>query len=248
MQEYNKTKTALITGGAKRIGREIALYLAKNGYNIVISYNNSSKDAEKLAIEVENLFQKKCHTYKCDLCDIRQTQKLANYMASNFLDWNLLINNASIFEQNSFIQDDFLTKFEKNQNIHLTSPIILGQTFAKQIASRKTIDAQFINMVDKNITRFDSKYFYYTLSKKSLANLTQMLALELSPNIRSNAIAPGIILPPIDNHPYSHKNNPLQYEASPVNIVQAVNYLLTNKFVNGEILYVDGGSNLNNQG
>ncbi len=245
----NKSKTALITGGAKRIGRHMALNLAQIGYDIVISFNNSAKDANNLATEIEDTFGRKCRPYKCDLCDIRQTQKLSSYMTSNFPDWSLLINNASIFEKTNFTQDDFLTKLEKNQNIHFTSPVILSQSFANNVKKKNHKNAQIINMVDKNITRFETSYFYYNLSKKSLANLTQMLAMELAPNIRTNAIAPGIILPPIDNNPkFDNKNNPLKYEADPTNITQALNYLIQNEFVNGQILYVDGGANLNQQG
>ncbi len=245
----NQSKTALVTGGAKRIGREIILSLASKGYDIVFSYNNSAKEANNLVTEIEESLGKKCRAYKCDLCDIRQTQKLASYMTSNFPDWSLLVNNASIFEKTSFLQDDFLTKLEKNQNIHFTSPIILSQSFAVNVKNKNRKNAQIINLIDKNITRFETQYFFYNLSKKSLANLTQMLAIELSPTIRTNAIAPGVILTPTDNNQdLNPKNNPLAYEANIENVILALNYLLENKFVNGEILYVDGGANLNNQG
>lgn len=241
-------KTALITGGAKRIGGEFAINLAKMGYDIVISYNNSEEDAKNLANKIEQDSKQSCKIFKCNLFDLNSAQKLADFMVKEARNWQLLVNNASIFEKNNFCDENFLQNLENNQNIHLNSPIILSKSFTENIINNNIADAQIINMIDKNITRFETKYFYYTLTKKSLANLTQMLALELAPKVRVNAIAPGVTLPSVDNQPFDSSNNPLEISASVDNLNYALNYLLNNKLVNGQILYVDGGANLNNQG
>lgn len=239
---------ALITGGAKRLGQEIAINLAKRGFEIIITYNNSKNSAQILKTKISDQFNVNCHIYRCDLNDLDQTKDLANKIKDNHKNWQILVNNASIFAQDNFLDDNFLQKFYQNQNIHFFSPLILSNFLAQLIIEKNSSKGHIINMIDKNITRYDTKYFYYLLSKKNLAELTKMLAIELAPNLRVNAIAPGAIIEPIDNNSFDLTNNPLQIKANPSNITSAVNYLLDNNFVNGQILYIDGGANLNNQG
>lgn len=241
--------TALVTGAAKRIGREIALGLAEMGYDVVISYNESSVDAKKLAAEISKKFAVKAEIFKCDLRDQKQTKKLAEFVRKNFLNWNLLVNNASIFRKSKFVTAPD-SELLDNLNVHFISPLILAKEFAKKPAK----NAQIINMIDKNIARFDTSYFYYLLSKKSLAELTKMLAVELAPEIRVNGIAPGFILNPIDEKiPSSETQNiikkiPLKTKGEVENIWQGIEFLLKNKFVTGQILSIDGGASLNHAG
>lgn len=239
---------ALITGAAKRLGREIALKLAQKGYEIIITYNKSQDFAKELQKIINEKYNSNCYIYQCNLINIEETQKLAEKITNNHENWQILVNNASIFSQDNFLDDDFLQKFQKNQNLHLVSPIILSHTLGNNIIKNNLDRGHIINMIDKNITRYDTQYFYYLLSKKNLAELTKMLAIELAPSLRVNAIAPGAIIEPIDNKNFDLTNNPLEMKASEDNIISAVNYLLENDFVNGQILYVDGGANLNNQG
>jgi pteridine reductase len=240
--------TALVTGSAKRIGREIVIDLARKGYDVVIAYNESKVAAQKLAAEVSKNFQVKAEIYSCDLRDIEQAKKMAQFMVNNFKNWNLLINNASIFSKSKFISGSEKDLMD-NLNIHLISPLILSKEFAK-IAPQ---DSQIINMIDKNIVRHDTSYFYYLLSKKSLAESTKMMALELSPKIRVNGIAPGFILNSIDGETSEMdqkiiKKIPLERKGDPKDICQAVQFLLENKFINGQIIFVDGGASLNHAG
>lgn len=244
-----KNNAALITGGAKRIGRQIATFLASQGYDIVISYNNSKDEAENLSEEITKKFSVKCKIFQADLRDEKQAKKLADFVSEIFPNWNLLVNNASIFQKSKFLSapDSALSD---NLNLHFTSPLILIKEFAKNSPK----NAQVINMVDKNIARYDTSYFYYLLSKKSLAELTKMLSIELAPEIRVNAIAPGFILNPIDEEKPSEKTQniitriPLKNKGEVENIIQGVEYLLNNKFVTGQILFIDGGASLNHAG
>jgi pteridine reductase len=240
-----KTNTALITGGAKRIGREIAFLLAAQGYDLVINYNNSQLEAQELATEIDKKFKVKCAIFKADLRDLEQTKKLAEFVKKNSSNWNLLINNASIFNKSKFLTASE-TEISDNLNIHFFSPLILAKEFAKNAPE----NGQIINLLDKNIVSYDTSYFYYLLSKKFLAEATKMLALELAPNIRVNGIAPGLVLEPIDNsnYPVFAKKIPLQKTGNTRNIVQTVDFLLSNDFVNGEILFIDGGASLNHAG
>jgi pteridine reductase len=239
---------ALITGAAKRIGQEIAINLAKKGYDLIISYKNSEIEAKELAVKIQKDFQVKCEIFHCDLQNTEQAKNLMNFSINKFPHLNLLINNASTFNKSKFLTapDDELMN---NLNLHLISPLILSKEFAK-----KTKNSQIINMVDKNIARFDTSYFYYLLSKKFLAEFTKMLALELAPQIRVNAVAPGFILNSVneDNPSQETKNLinkiPLKSKGEVENIWQAIEFLLNNNFVTGQILYVDGGASLNHAG
>src|SRR3989338_2017395 len=138
--------------------------------------------------------------------------------------------------------------------MHFVSPLILSKEFAKNILKNKIKNAQIINMVDKNIVRYDTKYFYYLLSKKFLAEFTKMLALQLAPEIRVNAIAPGFILNSIDEENTLLETKsliekiPLKKKGEIKNILQTINFLLENDFVNGQILSIDGGASLNHVG
>jgi len=251
-----KTKNigaALITGAAKRIGREIALNLAAHGYDIAISYNKSEETAKKLAAEIEKKFAVRCEIFQSDLTEKDASKKLALEVIKKFPKWNLLINNASIFNKSKFLSAPDSELFD-NLNIHFISPLILAKEFTKNVAAKKVKNAQIINMIDKNIARFDTSYFYYLLSKKNLAELTKMLAVELAPQIRVNGIAPGFILNSIDEkNPSQETQNlikkiPLQSKGEIENIWQAVEFLLNNNFITGQILSIDGGASLNHAG
>ncbi len=253
MNKNNSKNAVLITGGAKRIGREIALFLASNGFDIAISYNKSQAEAANLVAEIAKQFAVKCEIFCADLCDEGDAKKLIRDVLKKFPYLNLLINNASIFNKSKFFAASE-NELQDNLNIHFISPLILAQQFAKNVVAKDLKNAQIINMIDKNIVRFDTQYFCYLLSKKNLAEATKMLALELSPHIRVNGIAPGFILDPIDNGlaPEVMKNIikkiPLQRKGEAENIVQTVEFLLKNDFINGQIISVDGGASLNHAG
>ena len=146
----------------------------------------------------------------------------------------------------------YVQEFENNLAIHLTSPLYLSYFFAKNVIAKKIKNAQIINMLDKNIARIDTAHFYYLLSKKFHAEFTKMLALEVAPYIRVNGIAPGYILPEKNvSAEYVEKTPkliPLQKIGNVKNIVQTLEFLLENDFINGQILSIDGGASLNHAG
>jgi pteridine reductase len=244
---------ALITGAAKRIGREVALKLAEMGFDLVVSYKNSLEEASDLAKEIQRNFAVRCEIFCCDLTDAKQAKELAEFTIKNFPNWNLLINNASIFSKSKFLTASE-SELMDNLNIHLISPLILAQEFARNVAKNSLKKSQIINLLDKNIARFDTAYFHYLLSKKSLAESTKMLALELAPQVRVNGIAPGFILNSIDEkNSYSEAQNllqkiPLKTKGEVEDIWQAIEFLLKNEFITGQILFIDGGASLNHAG
>lgn len=249
-----KNNAVLITGSAKRIGRELAILLAEKGFDIAIHCFNSKDEANKLAAEIIKKFKVKCEVFSCDLQNTQASKKLILDVIKKFPHLNLLINNASIFRESKFLTAPD-SELQNNLNIHFISPLILAKEFAKHAIAKKIKDAQIINMVDKNIARFDTSYFYYLLSKKNLADLTKMLALELAPYIRVNGVAPGFILDSINPKDTKKefvekllKKIPLKRKGEVKNICQTIEFLLANDFVNGEIIFVDGAASLNHAG
>ncbi len=238
--------TALITGGAKKIGGKIALQLAKMGYDLVIHYNNSAIEALELQTQIQKLGVS-CTLMKADLLNQTEVDDLIANL-KKIKSWNLLINNASIFHQSSFLQSD-IEELEKHFTLHLKIPAILSKILAENCQENQ-LSGNIINMVDKNIARYETKYFHYILSKKSLAEFTKMLSLQLAPQIRVNGIAPGFL----DGQQDSDKVTkllakiPLQKKASEADIVSGVKYLLENDFITGHILFIDGGASLNHAG
>lgn len=241
-EQYQQTRDAvLITGGAKRVGAEIALYLARRGFSIALHYNHSAKDAEGVRRMIEQAGGT-CAVFKADLRKESETLKLIPGVLKTFPDLRAVINSASIFTRSSLKEPD-LDDLEQNFAIHVKSPYILMSQFAKCVK-----DGVIINILDTNITKTKISHFNYLLSKKTLASLTGMAAVELAPNIRVNAIAPGLILPP-SGKTRAHLDRlargiPLKRKGSPANISQAVHYLLENDFVTGQTLFVDGGEHL----
>ena len=246
--------TALVTGGSKRIGRAIAIKLAELNYDLVITYNNSKAEAEKLAKLIEKKYSVNTSIFKADLRNQEEVKALLDFMVKNFGNWNLLINNASIFNPSKFLGNNACEEWQDNLAIHMLSPIYLIKEFTKQVIANKIKDAQVINMLDKNIARHDTKNFYYLLTKKFLATATKMIALEIAPNVRINGISPGSILASIDSkNPQKEleilsKIIPLKKIGDVENIIQSLEFLLKNNFITGQIIAIDGGASLNHAG
>ena len=233
--------TALITGGAKRIGRCIVLKLVELGYTVAIHYNRSSKEAQQLNKTI--LLQGgRSEIFSCDLLNEKNVKKLISKVIQKFPDLNLLINNASIFDRDSLVNCS-VKNFKNHFAIHVQTPFWLSQNFAK-ICKKGHI----INILDTNIVKNETQHFSYLLSKKTLAHLTEMSAVELAPIIRVNAFAPGFILPPVkiqnSNLQRFNKNIPLAKQGNTANITDSLEFLIKNDYLTGQILFNDGGAHL----
>jgi len=234
-------QTALVTGGARRLGREIALGLARNGANVVVHFFTSDAAAESLVEEIESLGPS-AWPLAADLADATGTEQLFTRAVERAGPIQILINNASVFPA------DRITEFSASdlwQNIQVNAfaPLVLARHFARQ-----GIAGNIVNLLDCRFTDYDADHAAYHLSKRMLASLTSMLALEFAPLVRVNGIAPGLILPPAGKDTSYLEalsaTNPLQRHGAPADIVTAVDYLLRSDFVTGQILYVDGGRHL----
>ncbi len=241
MSKNHSKGTALVTGGAKRIGHTICLKLAELGYKIVLHYNESRKDAELTARAIIQSGGN-CRLLRCNLENETKVSSLVKTIYKEDKDFNLLINNASIFEKSNFLNQTNAS-FNLHMNINFRAPFILTRDFAKIVKK-----GHIINILDTNIVQNKTAHLAYLLSKKSLYELTKLSAYELAPYIRVNAIAPGLILPPKDaGKEYldrlAHKV-PLKSKGKPENIAQTIQFLIKNHYLTGQVIFNDGGEHL----
>ena len=236
-------KVALITGSAKRIGRAMAHHLASKGWSLALHYNHSEKDAEHLLDELEKDYPKQNFIlFQSDLHNLFAVEELTDVVINTFGRLDMLINNAAVFEGAS-VKETHFDLLEKVMMINYRAPFLLMRDFARSVEK-----GLIINIVDTRITTNEWNYAAYTISKKALWELTKMAALELAPNIRVNAIAPGAILPP-ENKAESYllklaKKTPMQQPGGFEPICSSLQYIIENEHLVGQILFCDGGQNL----
>jgi len=234
-------RTALVTGAAKRIGREVALHLARAGYGIALHYHNSKPEAMSTAQAIYKTGVR-CELFCCDLGNEAQALKLVPQVIEAFPDLDLLINSASIFIPNQFGAAD-LALFKTHWDINFKAPYILACEFAR-LAKQGLV----INFIDANVVKFKTRYADYLMTKKALRDFTKMAAVQWGPRIRVNGISPGMILAPVNNQPDDRKKRarqiPLQKTGNPANILQSIQFLLDNDYLTGQIIANDGGESL----
>lgn len=237
--------TALITGGAVRLGKVFSATLANAGYNLAIHYNSSSEQAAATAEEMRETGVN-CETFQFDFSEKNDVSDLITKVRKQFPDLNVLINSASVYDQATMMETPELI-LERQFKVNFQAPYLLTQAFAQQCKS-----GNVINIIDNKIAFNQYQYSAYVLSKKSLAEFTRLAAVELAPDVRVNGIAPGVVLPASvrsqDYIDWRIEGIPLKQQGQTDNIAQALQYLLTNDFVCGQILYVDGGESLTNTG
>lgn len=240
-----RPKVAIVTGAAKRVGRAIALGLARQGVDLVLHYHSSQEEAQAVAEEIRAT-GRQVTLVSADLAEpISAAQQIVS--ASQALGGaDLLVNSAAIFEDAPLI-DTSEDLFDRHQTINLKAPFFLCQEFARQLPPERA--GQIINMVDWRAERPPADFAAYTISKAGLLALSRSLAQQLAPRIRVNAIAPGAILPPPGgNHDRWEAEKvpaiPLGKTGGPDDIVDALLYLVFSPFVTGEVLHVTGGEEL----
>jgi len=237
-------KTAIVTGGARRLGRQIALGLAREGVNLIIHYCHSATQATELAGQVQQMGVK-VWPIQADLSDPVQADGLASKAIETAGAIDILINNASYWPQDT-IWDMTAKQLQTCMDVHVMAPIILAKALARQERA-----GHIINILDTRITDYDRRHISYHLAKRTLLAVTRILALELAPRIAVNAIAPGLILPPDGHGPeYLAKladTNPMNRYGDPQDVVDALLFLLNSRFITGQVIYVDGGFHMRHQ-
>lgn len=230
--------TAIITGGAVRIGRALAFHLADKGYQIALHYHRSVKDAEET---LDRAREKgvRCEGYPCDLRDLEAVENLIGRVTADFSDVELLINAAANFIHAN-VEETTPDILSDSLHVNLMAPFLLMKEYKRRV-NRGLI----VNFVDERILRRVPAFAAYSVGKIGLSHLTHLAAIEWGETVRVNAIAPGLILPPVGGAPdyleRAAKNIPVRAHGSVADILRGLDYLLESPFVNGETLFIDGG-------
>ncbi len=239
---YMTTKTVLITGAAKRIGKAIALSLAADGWDVAIHYNNSAKEAEETAGQIRQL-GRKAIIIQADLTDDAQVKTIFAKARKELGHISCLINNASIFKNDNISNLQTATMAE-NMATHLYAPLILAQEFSEQLKG----DGNIINMLDYCVLNLPDKFLSYAISKSALWTATQMIARQLAPAIRVNGIGPGnCLMNYMENQEHFEKAckaTPLEKPTSVDEVCNAVKFILSSPTMTGQIIALDSGKHL----
>ena len=242
----NNKKIALVTGGSKRIGASICEELHKSNINVMIHYKNSKEDALRLKDKLNKIGSNSTDIVQGDLCKTESYEKIISNVIKRFGQLDYLVNNASIYfptQIGNLNEDDWNDLISTN----LKAPLFLCQAAAKFLKEKK---GSIVNITDANENNPKKNYIIYNLTKSGLVSLTKSLAVDLAPNVRVNAVAPGAILWPEDGQESEagYRENLisqtfLKKQGVPKNIAKAVVFLLTTAaYTTGEIIHVDGGS------
>lgn len=232
---------ALVTGGAVRLGRAIALGLAGRGFDVAIHYRSSAAEAERTASEIRALGVA-CSIHALDLADVAAIPALMDAARRAHPGLELLVNSASSYAQASILETTPET-FDHEMAVNLRAPFFLTQAFARTVAR-----GHVLNVIDNKIAFAQPHYAAYLLAKKGLAEFVRMAAVELGPAIRVNGVAPGIVMPMSSRSPeyiaWRTEALPTRRHGGPEDVAAAALFLQESRFVNGQVLVVDGGEGI----
>lgn len=248
MIKNSAAAAALITGSAKRLGRQTAITLHSAGYNVIIHCNVSRQAADDLAQQLNAQRANSAAVLQADLLDEHRWASLADEAVNCFGRLDLLVNNASSFFPTPLGQAT-VHQWQDLFGSNVKAPYFLSQALAPHLAKQQ---GAIINMVDIHADKPLSGHSLYCMAKAALLMMTKSLALELAPTIRVNGIAPGAILwPPEQSVQLNEQDKaaimrqiPLKQLGSPEDIANTVLFLARSPYITGQILAVDGGRSL----
>lgn len=240
-------KVALVTGSARRIGKEIALALAAEGWDIVVHYGLSAADAADTVAAIEALGQR-AWSIQCDLADETAVRALlpgAVALCGAGSRISCLVNNAALFDYDG-AADFSVAKLDRHMHTNLAAPILLTQ--ALHAATAEGMQAVSINLLDQKLFNLNPDFLSYTLSKSALRDAIPMLAMALAPKVRVVGIAPGLTLishlQSIEEFDAAHTLSPLGQSSQPGEVAAAVVFAASNRAFNGATMLIDAGQHL----
>lgn len=237
-------KTVLVTGAARRLGRAIALDLARDGWDVTIHYNGSEADALSAVDEARKL-GRRATAVKADLSREDEVASLIAHASVEIGPLTALVNSASLFENDDW-QSATRETWDAHMNVNLRAPFVLSQSFAKQLPDGE--DGVIVNLLDQRLFKPTPEFLSYATSREGLHWLTTTLAQALAPRIRVNAVAPGPTLKAAHQSPAAfeqeRKSTILGRGSDPQDISGAVRYLVRARAVTGQTIAVDGGQHL----
>ncbi|HQS00507.1 MULTISPECIES: SDR family oxidoreductase [unclassified Polaromonas] len=254
MNPASPAPVVLVTGAARRLGREIALALAASGWRVAVHYRSSEEDAIKTVADCAQLAGDAA-SFCCELEDEAAVRSLLPQVINHFGQVDAVVNNASTFEHDSAASFGFAS-LEKHMRSNTGAAIVLAQALHAHVLARQAAGAApepigrfaVINLLDQKLWNQNPDFFSYTLSKAALEAANTMLAIALAPQLRVVGVAPGLTL---TSHLLSdekfqalHKLSPLGRSSSAADVVATVKFALDNASITGTTLLVDGGQHL----
>jgi NAD(P)-dependent dehydrogenase (short-subunit alcohol dehydrogenase family) len=256
MSDSPRLRTVLVTGSAKRLGREIALALAAGGWQVAVHYRGSAVDAKNTVSECQKLASAGAliDCFQADLSDEIQARALLPRIVARFGALDAVVNNASMFEHDnveSFSYDALAVHLRANT----AAPIVLARALHEHVCSRAQASpdapgpaAVVVNLLDQKLWNQNPDFLSYTLSKAALEAANTVLAIALAPQVRVVGVAPGLTL---TSHLLSgekferlHRLSPLGHSSTAPDVAAAVKFALENGSITGTTLLVDGGQHL----
>ncbi|MBW0151225.1 MAG: SDR family oxidoreductase [Phenylobacterium sp.] len=235
---------ALVTGAARRIGRVLAISCAEAGYDVALHCRTIDDDAESVAAEIRAL-GRRAALFTRDLRKESETAPLVGEAEAELGPVNLLVNSASVFEDDAFSSMN-RQSWDLHMETNLRGPLVLAQAFARRITGQR--QGLIVNILDQRVLRTQPAFFSYSLSKAALWEATRMMALALAPRVRVNGIGPGPVLPSIhqtsDDFAQEAASTPLARAVDPREIAQALRYLIDAPSVTGQMIAIDSGQHL----
>jgi len=245
MSSPTPAPVVLVTGAAKRLGREIALALAAGGWRVAVHYRSSKQDAIETVAACAKI-QGDSALFEGDLGDEKIVNALLPRVMAHFGQVDAVVNSASAFEQDDAASFGFAS-LEKHLRSNTAAPILLAQALYTHLA-RRNANGAVVNLLDQKLWNQNPDFLSYTLSKAALEAANTMLAMALAPRVRVVGVAPGLTL---TSHMLSdaqfealHKLSPLGRSSTPADVASTVKFALENQSITGTTLLVDGGQHL----
>lgn len=239
-------KVALVTGSAHRVGKAIALGLAKKGVNIVVHYHGSDPDTARNTVQDIKSEGVDAIAVQCDLSDPNTIPTLIERVQDHFGKLDILVNSASVFPTQNFMDITF-EDWDLTMNVNLRAPFILTQHAARLMQENDDAKGAIINICDQGAFAPWPKRPHHGISKYALWMLTQVSAVALAPNIRVNAVVPGPVMKAkMSDAEWNQLGHelPLNKTGNPDDVSRAVIYLLSESFITGTKITVNGGEHL----
>jgi len=237
------SRVALVTGGARRIGRAISLGLAGAGFDVIVNHHQSAGEASEVVRRIEGL-GRRGYAIQADLSTSNGVDEVAHLLRREVGRLDLLVNNASLFPSAPLLEVED-REWDAVMAVNLKAPFLLVKATADLLTAS---GGCVVNLLDLSALQPWVEYPHHSVSKAGLLHLTRVMARALAPHVRVNAVAPGTVLPPEDYGETERERSRLSAAlgtlGSPQDVVDTVLFLEKSRFITGEVLLVDGGRHL----
>lgn len=247
MTDVTTSPVVLVTGAAKRIGRQIALTMAERGWDVVVHYGQSQQEALEVVAQIAAM-GRRAIALQAELGDETQVRMMVPRIVQQMGSLRCVVNNASLFEADTAL--DFSGAcLDKHMHVNLMAPVLLAQAlYAAQAEDAPAGLASVVNILDQKLANLNPDYMSYTLSKAALQTATTTLAQALAPRVRVVGIAPGLSLvsgvQTEEEFQRAHSLTPLGQASTALEVAEAVAYVAQARAITGTTLLVDGGQHL----